>query len=79
MKKKPKQPIINVIEQLLVICAKGFVGCLCIGFPLELIGIDLLADTTIYTHFYEYLGVILVVGLPLHFFIWKVGNTYIKS
>ena len=69
MKEKPKNLIINFIEQILVIFAKGFVAWLPIGLFLEIIRIALLVDTTIYTHFYEYLGAIFVVGLPLHYFI----------
>ena len=71
MKEKPKNQVINFIEQTLVIFAKGFVAWLPIGLFLEIIGIDLLVGTTIYTHFYEYLGAIIVVGLPIHYFIWK--------
>ena len=71
MKEKPKHSIINFIEQILIILAKGFVAWLPIGLFLEIIGIDLLVGTTIYTHFYEYLGAIIVVGLPIHYFIWK--------
>ena len=71
MKEKPKNLIINFIEQILVIFAKGFVAWLPIGLFLEIIRIALLVDTTIYTHFYEYLGAIIVVGLPIHYFIWK--------
>ena len=52
--------------------ALGFVAWLPIGLFLEIIGIDLLVGTTIYTHFYEYLGAIIVVGLPIHYFIWKI-------
>jgi len=44
---------------------------LAIGLPLELIGIDILGTTTIHTHFYEYVGGLFAVGLPLHYFIWK--------
>jgi hypothetical protein len=71
MKEKPKHSIINFIEQILIILAKGFVAWLPIGLFLEIIGIDLLVGTTVYTHFYEYLGAIFAVGLPLHYFIWK--------
>ena len=71
MKEKPRHSIINFIEQILIILAKGFVAWLPIGLFLEIIGIDLLVGTTIYTHFYEYLGAIIVVGLPIHYFIWK--------
>ena len=79
MKEKPKNLIINFIEQILVIFAKGFVAWLPIGLFLEIIGIDLLVGTTIYTHFYEYLGAIIVVGLPIHYFIWKNKIEYYKK
>ena len=69
MEKKPEWA--KFIEQIPIIAAKGFVGCLVIGLPLELIGIDLLAGTTIHTHFWEYVGVLFAVGLPLHYFIWR--------
>jgi len=71
MKEKPKHSIINFIEQIQIILAKGLVAWLPIGLFLEIIGIDLLVGTTVYTHFYEYLGAIFAVGLPLHYFIWK--------
>ena len=71
MKEKPKHPIINFVEEIPIIALKGFVGCLIIGLALELIGIDLLAGITIQTHFWEHVGAILAVGLPLHYFIWK--------
>jgi hypothetical protein len=50
------------------------IGCLAIGLPLELIGIDILGTTTIQTHFYEYVGGLFAVGLPLHYFIWKTNE-----
>ena len=71
MKEKPKHPLANFVEQIPIVAAKGFVGCLVIGLPLELIGIDVLEGTTIQTHFWEYAGAIFAVGLPLHFFIWR--------
>ena len=73
MKKKPKHPFIKFVEEIPIIAIKGFVACLVIGLPLELIGIDLLVGTTIYTHFYEYFGAIFAVGLPLHYFFWKTN------
>ena len=71
MKEKPKHPFIKFVEQIPIIAIKGFIGCLAIGLPLELIGIDILGNTTIHTHFYEYVGGLFAVGLPLHYFIWK--------
>lgn len=77
MRNKHSNPLLNFIfiyiEDFLVILMKGFIGCLVIGLPLELIGIDLLVDTTIYTHFYEYVGSILFVGTILHFILWKTN------
>ena len=66
--------IFNYIEDIAVILIKGFVGCLVIGFPLELMGIDLLLGTTIHTHFYEYIGSMLFVGTILHYKFWKTGK-----
>jgi hypothetical protein len=66
--------IFNFIEDIAVILIKGFVGCLVIFFPLELIGIDFLVGTTIYTHFYEYVGSLLFVGTILHYILWKTGE-----
>tara|TARA_B110000503_G_C7099729_1_gene393223 strand:- start:277 stop:519 length:243 start_codon:yes stop_codon:yes gene_type:complete len=66
--------IFNYIEDIAVILMKGFVGCLVIGFPLELMGIDLLLGTTIHTHFYEYVGSMLFVGTILHYILWKTGE-----
>ena len=71
MKEKPKHPFIKFVEEIPIIAIKGFIGCLAIGLPLELIGIDILGTTTIHTHFYEYVGGLFAVGLPLHYFIWK--------
>ena len=71
MKESPKHPLINFAEQIPIIVLKGFVGCLVIGLPLELIGIDLLAGITIYTHFWEHVVAIFAVGLPLHYFFWR--------
>ena len=46
MRNKHSNPILNFIfnfiEDIAVILIKGFVGCLVIFFPLELIGIDFL-------------------------------------
>ena len=66
--------IFNFIEDIAVILIKGFVGCLAIFFPLELIGIDFLVGTTIHTHFYEYVGSLLFVGTILHYILWKTGE-----
>ena len=66
--------IFNYIEDIAVILIKGFVGCLVIGFPLELMGIDLLLGTTIHTHFYEYIGSMLFDGTILHYILWKTGE-----
>jgi len=78
MRKKHSNPLLNLIfnyiEDIVVILMKGFVGCLVIGLPLELIGIDLLVGTTIYTHFYEYVGSLLFVGSILHFILWKTNQ-----
>lgn len=78
MRKKHSNPLLNFIfnyiEDIAVILIKGFVGCLAIGLPLELIGIDLLAGTTIQTHFYEYIGSLLFVGTILHYIFWKTGE-----
>ena len=71
MKKIPKHPFANFVEQIPIVAAKGFVAWLPLGLFLEIVGIDLLAGTTIQTHFWEYAGAIFAVGLPLHFFIWK--------
>ena len=71
MKEKPKHPFANFVEQIPIVAAKGFVAWLPLGLILELIGIDLLAGTTIQTHFWEYAGAIFAVGVPLHFFIWR--------
>ena len=72
-KESPKHPFVRSVEQIPIIAIKGFVGCLAIGFPLELIGIDILGTTTIQTHFFEYVGGIFAVGLPLHYFIWRTN------
>ena len=72
-KESPKHPFVRFVEQIPIIAIKGFVGCLAIGFPLELIGIDILGTTTIQTHFFEYDGGIFAVGLPLHYFIWRTN------
>lgn len=69
--KKKKPAWAEFIEQIPIIMIKGFIGCLAIGLPLEIMGVDILKDTTIHTHFYEYVGAVLVVGLPLHYFFWK--------
>jgi hypothetical protein len=78
MRNKHSNPILNFIfnfiEDIAVILIKGFVGCLAIFFPLELIGIDFLVGTTIYTHFYEYVGSLLFVGTILHYILWKTGE-----
>ena len=74
MKEKPKHPLRKFFEEIPIIAIKGFVGCLAIGLPLELIGIDILGTTTIQTHFYEYVGGLFAVGLPLHYFIWKTNE-----
>tara|TARA_R110000796_G_C14333303_1_gene409405 strand:- start:53 stop:289 length:237 start_codon:yes stop_codon:yes gene_type:complete len=78
MRKKHKNPLLNLIfnfiEDILVILMKGFVGCLVIGLPLELMGIDLLVGTTINTHFYEYIGSMLFIGIILHYLLWKTGE-----
>ena len=73
MKKEepPKHPFRKFVEEIPIIAIKGFIGCLAIGLPLEIIGIDILANTTINTHFYEYVGGLFAVGLPLHYFIWR--------
>ena len=71
MNEKPKHTFRKFVEEIPIIAIKGFVGCLAIGLPLELIGIDILTGTTINTHFYEYVGAIFVVGLPLHYFFWR--------
>ena len=73
MKENPKHPFVNFLQQTAVVFGKGFIGWLPLGLFLEIIGIDLLVDTTIYTHFYEYVGAIFALGLPLHFFIWKTN------
>ena len=78
MRNKHSNPILNFIfnfiEDIAVILIKGFVGCLAIFFPLELIGIDFLVGTTIHTHFYEYVGSLLFVGTILHYILWKTGE-----
>ena len=71
MEEKPKHPLANFVEQIPIVAAKGFVAWLPLGLFLELIGIDLLAGITIYTHFWEHVGALFALGLPLHFFIWK--------
>ena len=71
MNKKPKHPLISFIEEIPIIAIKGFVAWLPIGLLLEIIGVDLLAGTTIYSHFYEYVGAIFAVGLSLHYFFWR--------
>ena len=70
-KAKPKHPFVEFIEQIPIIAIKGFIACLVIGLFLEIIGIDLLGSTTIYTHFWEYIGTLFGVGLPLHYFFWR--------
>ena len=78
MRNKHSNPILNFIfnfiEDILVILMKGFVGCAVILFPLELMGIDLLAGITIHTHFYEHVGSMLFVGTILHYILWKTGE-----
>ena len=78
MRNKHSNPLLNFIfnfiEDIAVILIKGFVGCLAIFFPLELIGIDFLVGTTIHTHFYEYVGSLLFVGTILHYILWKTGE-----
>ena len=78
MRNKHSNPLLNFIfnyiEDIAVILIKGFVGCLAIGLPLELIGIDLLAGITIYTHFWEHVGSLFFVGTILHYIFWKTGE-----
>ena len=75
MRNKHSNPILNFIfnyiEDIGVILIKGFAGCLVIGLPLELLGYDLLAGKSIYTHGYEIFGSILFVGTILHYVLWK--------
>ena len=73
MKKEepPKHPFRRFVEEIPIIAIKGLIGCLAIGLPLELIGIDILGTSTIHTHFYEYLGGLFAVGSAIHYFIWR--------
>ena len=78
MRNKHSNPLLNFIfnyiEDIAIILIKAFVGCLARFFPLELIGIDILADTTIQTHFYEYIGSLLLVGTILHYLVWRTND-----
>ncbi|MDA7457837.1 hypothetical protein N9O18_03830 [Candidatus Pelagibacter ubique] len=71
MKEQPENPFSKFLNQIPVIAFKGFVGCLGIGLVLEIIGIQPLMGTTLSTHFWQYIGAIFGVGLPLHYFIWR--------
>ncbi len=74
-RKKHSNPILNFslcyIEDIGVILIKGFIGCLVIFFPLELMGYDFLVGKTILTDFWYHLRPILVIGTILHLFFWK--------
>ncbi|MBC8299718.1 MAG: hypothetical protein H8E55_28535 [Pelagibacterales bacterium] len=75
MRNKHSNPLLNFIfiyiEDIVVILMKGFVGCLVIGLLLELLGYDLLAGKSSYTHGLEIFGTLFFVGIILHNYIWK--------
>ena len=56
------------ISYLPIIAIKGFVLCAILFFILELIGIDLLKGTSLYTHMHYYIIAVLAVGSIIHFF-----------
>jgi len=59
------------INDLPIIAIKGLIGCLVIGLLLELLGYDLLAGKSSYTHGLEIFGTLFFVGIILHNYIWK--------
>ncbi|MDA7470610.1 hypothetical protein N8937_02330 [Candidatus Pelagibacter ubique] len=71
MKERPEHPFSKFLNQIPVIAFKGLIGCLGIGIVLEIFGIQPLMGTTFSTHFWQYIGSIFGVGLPLHYFIWR--------
>jgi len=71
MKEQPEHPFKKFLNEIPIIGFKGFIVCLGIGLVLEIIGIDLLAGKSIYTHGWEIFGTIFAVGFPLHYFIWR--------
>jgi hypothetical protein len=59
------------IDDFPIIAIKGFIGCLGIMGIFELADVDILGTKTIYTHGFEIIGSLFLVGYILHRYIWK--------